>query len=51
MAKVSDHTQRKIIAPKLMLRRLPAALAQVQAGNASELNEICQFVYFLYQAK
>ena len=36
-----------------MLQRLPIAPAQVQAGNISEnvLNEICQLVYSLYQAK
>ena len=36
-----------------MLRQLPVALAQVQAGNTSEnvLNEIRQIVYSLYQAK
>ena len=36
-----------------MLQRLPIALAQVKAGNASEnlLNEIRQIMYCLYQAK
>ena len=36
-----------------MLERLPIALAQVKAGNASEslLNEIGQIIYSLYQAK
>ena len=36
-----------------MPQRLPAALAQVQAGNISEnlLNEIFQIAYSLYQAK
>ena len=36
-----------------MLQRLPIALAQVKAGNASEylLNEIRQIKYSLYQAK
>ena len=36
-----------------MLQKLPIALAQVQAGNASEnlLNEICQIVYSLHRAK
>ena len=35
------------------LQRLPIALAQVKAGNNSEilLNEIRQIVYFLYQSK
>ena len=36
-----------------MLQRLPVALTQVQVGNTSEnlLNEICQIIYSLYQAK
>ena len=36
-----------------MLRRLPIALAQVKAGNMSEnvLNQICQIIYYLHQAK
>ena len=36
-----------------MLQRLPIALAQVKAGNASKkfLNEIRQIIYSLYQAK
>ena len=36
-----------------MLKRLPAALAQIKAGNNSEslLNEIRQIVYSLYQSK
>ena len=36
-----------------MLQRLPAALAQVNAGNTSEnlLNEIRQIIYSLYWAK
>ena len=36
-----------------MLQRLPIALAQVKAGNNSEilLNEIRQIVYSLYQLK
>ena len=43
----------KILTPKQMLQRLPIALAQVKAGNNSEslLNEVRQFVYFLYQSK
>ena len=43
----------KILAPKQILQRLPIALAQVTAGNASEilLNEICQIIYSLYQEK
>ena len=36
-----------------MLQRLPIALAQLQADNTSEdlLNEICQIIYSLCQAK
>ena len=36
-----------------MLKRLPVALAQVKAGNNSEilLNEIRQIVYSLYRSK
>ena len=36
-----------------MLQRLPIALAQVKAGNNSEilLNEIRQIVYSLYQSR
>ena len=44
---------RKILTPKQMLQRLPIAVAQVKAGNISEivLNEIKQMIYSLYQAK
>ena len=43
----------KILAPKQILQRLPIALAQVTAGNASEilLKEIFQIIYSLYQEK
>ena len=43
----------KIFTPKQMLQRLSIALAQVKAGNNSEvfLNEIRQIVYSLYQSK
>ena len=46
-------TELKVLTPKLMLQRLPIALAQVKAGNNSEslLNEIRQIVYSLYQSK
>ena len=52
-AKVSDRLHLKILTPKRMLQRLPTTLAQVKAGNTSEnlLNEICQFIYSLYQAR
>ena len=43
----------KILTPKQMLQRLPIGLAQVKAGNNSEmsLNEISKTVYSLYQSK
>ena len=43
----------KILISKQMLKRLPIALAQVNAGNNSEsiLNEIRQIIFFLYQSK
>ena len=43
----------KILTPKPLLRRLPAALALAKSGNNSEnlLNEIRQIVYSLYQSK
>ena len=43
----------KILTPNQMLKRLPIALAQVKAGNTSEilLNEIRQIVYSLYRSK
>ena len=49
----TKETGLKILTPKLMLQRLPIALAQVKAGNNSEnlLNEIRQIVYSLYQSK
>ena len=43
----------KILTPKQLLQRLPIALAQVKAGNASEhlLTEIRQIIHSLYQSK
>ena len=43
----------KILTPDQMLKRLPIALAQIEAVNNSEslLNEIRQIVYFLYRSK
>ena len=43
----------KILMPKQMLQRLPIALAQIKTGNTSKnfLNEICQIINSLYQAK
>ena len=43
----------KILTPNKMLKRLPIALAQIKAGNNSEIlfNEIRQIVYSLYRSK
>ena len=43
----------KMLTPKKMLQRLPISLAQVKAGNNSEilLKEIRKIVYSLYQPK
>ena len=51
--KTKHETGRKILTPKQMLQRLPAALAQVKADNNSEslLNDIRQIVHSLYQSK
>ena len=48
-----DHSKLKILTPKQILKRLPIALAQVKAGNNSEilLNEVRQIVYSLHQSK
>ena len=53
VAKVSHHSNLKILSPKQMLQRFPIALAQVKASNTSEnlLNEIRQIIYSLYRAK
>ena len=44
-----EETGLKILTPNQMLKRLPIALAQIKAGNNSEilLNEIRQIVYSL----
>ena len=49
----TEETGLKILSPKQMLQRFPVALAQVKAGNNSEvlLNERRQIVYSLYQSK
>ena len=43
----------KILTSKQMLKRSPIAVVQVKSGNTSEilLNEICQLMYYMYQAK
>ena len=53
VAKVSEKLNLKILTPKQMLQRLPIALTQVKESHKSGnlLNEICQIIYFLYQAK
>ena len=50
---VTKGTGLKILTPKKVLHRLLIALAQVKAGNNSEilLNEIRQIVYFLHHSK
>ena len=42
IAKIFDCSYLKILSPKQMCQRLPVALAQVKAGNTSEIlrNEI-----------
>ena len=52
-SKVWNHSNLEILSPKQILQRLPIALAQVRAGNASAnlLNEIRQIIYSLYQTK
>ena len=47
-----EGTGLKILTPNQMLKRLPIALAQIEAGNNSEslLNEIRQIVYSLYRS-
>ena len=36
LAKVSDHSNLKILSPHQMLQRLPIASAQIKAGNTSK---------------
>ena len=51
--KATKGTEIKILTPKQMLQRLPIGLAQVKAGNNSEISfsEISKTVYSLYQSK
>ena len=53
MYKADHSTGIKILSPKQRLRRLPTALAQAKAGDASTslLNEVRQIVYSFYQSK
>ena len=44
IAKVSDHSNLKILSPKPMLQRLPIAFTQVKAGNIFVLNEITNVI-------
>ena len=43
----------RILTPNQMLKRLPIALGQIEAGNNSEslLNEISRIIYSLYRSK
>ena len=51
--RATKGTGLKILSPKQMLQILPIALAQVKAGNNSEilLNEIRQIAYSLHQSR
>ena len=51
--KVSDHSNRKILSSKQMLKRLPITLPQVKTGTISENlpNEIRKFVYSFIEQK
>ena len=53
LAKEQEGTGLKILTPNQMLKRLPIALAQIKAGNNSEilLNGIRQIVYSLNRSK
>ena len=53
VAKLSDHSDLKILSSKQVFQRLPIALEQVKVGNTSEnvLNQIRQIIYSLYRAK
>ena len=52
-AKVSDHSDLKLLSPKQMLQGFPIALAQLEAGNTSQnlINEIRQIIYHFYREK
>ena len=53
LAKEQERTGLKILTPNQMLKRLPIALAQINAGYNSEslLNEIRQIVYSLCRSE
>ena len=53
LAKVSDHSNVKILSPHQMLQRLPIASAQIKAGNTSTklVTEIRQIIYSLHREK
>ena len=53
VAKVSKHSNLKILSPKQMLQRLTIALLQIKASTTSEnlLNKIRQIIYSLHRAK
>ena len=51
--KIQAGRDLKILTPDQMLSRLPITLAQLKAGNNSEIlkNEIRQLLYFWYRSK
>ena len=53
VAKIYNLSNIKKLSPKQMLQRLPKALSQVKASNATKslLNEIIEVLYSLYRAK
>ena len=53
VVKASDRLFLKILTPKQLFQNLPIPLAKVKASNTSEnlLNNICQILYSLYEAK
>ena len=53
VAKVSDHTDIKVLMSWQILQRLSTALAQEKAGDTSKnlLNKTRQIIYYVYRAK
>ena len=53
VAKVSNHSNLKMLSPKQILQRLPIALAQVKVADTFENlpNGIREIIYSLYLAK
>ena len=48
VAKVSDHSNFKILSPKQILQRLPITLAQILNTSENSLNKIRQIICSLY---